>query len=374
MITFGSLFAGIGGLDLGLERAGMVCRWQVEIDPFCRKVLAKHWPGVPKHGDIRKVTGSELEWVDWICGGYPCQPFSQAGKRAGTDDARHLWPEFWRLIRVLRPAGVLLENVPGHLSLGFGEVLGDLARLGYDAEWLCLRASDFGAAHLRKRVFVVAYRNAGHFGTDGALCTRGFAVDSGRPPLADSAAGGRGERGESSGRDGFAYGGDAELADARSGERERDPAGRWEAEYRTEYPRANLGNAADDHGRGRIGGTETGTGPGRERGRGPSESNGILADARDRQLSGTEQFDEGRTVEQFCGAFAPGPNDPRWPAILSARPDLAPALEKEIESTLRGMADGVSPLMDRTKRLKALGNAVVPQCAEWIGRRIMGAV
>jgi DNA (cytosine-5)-methyltransferase 1 len=149
-MTFGSLFAGIGGLDLGLERAGMECKWQVEIDDYCRKVLTKHWPNVPKYGDIRHIDGTGLQPVDLICAGYPCQPFSQAGQRKGEEDERHLFPEVVRIAGILRPRYLLLENVPGHLSLGFGSVLADLAGFGYDCEWLCLRASDFGAAHLQE--------------------------------------------------------------------------------------------------------------------------------------------------------------------------------------------------------------------------------
>src|SRR5215471_17499230 len=118
-MTYGSLCRGIGGIDLGLDRAGFECRWQCEIDEFCRKILAKHWPHVRRYGDIKQLTGGELEPVDLICGGYPCQPFSQAGKRGGENDPRHLWPEFARIIRILRPRYVLLENVSGHLSLGF---------------------------------------------------------------------------------------------------------------------------------------------------------------------------------------------------------------------------------------------------------------
>ena len=164
----GSLFSGIGGLDLGLERAGMTVVWQSEIDPYACRVLAKHWPDVPNLGDV-----TDIDWendgldygdgitrslrVDLICGGYPCQPFSVAGRRRGEDDDRHLWPYFLNAIRVLRPRFALLENVPGHLALGFGRVLGDLAEVGYDAEWDCIPAAAFGAPHIRDRVFVVAH-------------------------------------------------------------------------------------------------------------------------------------------------------------------------------------------------------------------------
>lgn len=157
-MTFGSLFSGIGGIDLGLERAGMTCRWQVEIDPFCQKVLAKHWPLVPKYGDIREVTGDELERVDLLAGGFPCQDLSCAGKRAGIDGERSgLWREYARLIGELRPRYVLIENVPGVLANEpMRRVLGDLSALGFNAEWQSLPAAAFGAPHIRYRVFIVA--------------------------------------------------------------------------------------------------------------------------------------------------------------------------------------------------------------------------
>lgn len=145
-------------MDLGLERAGMTCRWQVEIDPFAQKVLTKHWPEVPKYGDITKLDGCELEPVDLICGGFPCQDVSHAGKRVGISGARSgLWSEFARLVRTLRPRFVLVENVTGLLDRGMGTVLGQLAALGYDAEWTVLSACRFDAPHPRERVFIVAY-------------------------------------------------------------------------------------------------------------------------------------------------------------------------------------------------------------------------
>lgn len=159
-LSFGSLFAGIGGMDLGLERAGWECRWQVENNEWCQRILAKHWPNVPRYGDVRAV-GDELERVDLICGGFPCQPVSKAGRRKAQADDRWLWPEFARLIRLLRPRFVLLENVPGLLNANsgsaFGDVLGDLATLRYDVEWDCIPAISVGAPHLRDRFFGVAY-------------------------------------------------------------------------------------------------------------------------------------------------------------------------------------------------------------------------
>jgi DNA (cytosine-5)-methyltransferase 1 len=160
-MTFGSLFAGIGGMDLGLERAGMTCKWQVEINPYCRKVLAKHWPDVPKHDDVMTFPPTQPEdWtVDLICGGFPCQDVSRIGKRAGIEGERSgLWTEYDRVVRTLRPRFVLVENVMGILARGINTVLGDLASLGYDTEWNCVPASAVGAPHSRQRIFVVAHR------------------------------------------------------------------------------------------------------------------------------------------------------------------------------------------------------------------------
>jgi len=134
----------------------MLCRWQSEIEPYCVKVLKKHWPHVPNLGDINKIDWRTVPTVDVICGGYPCQPFSVAGARKGTDDPRHLWPSFADAIRVLRPRYALLENVAGHLTLGFDRVLADLAACGYDAQWDCIPAAAVGAPHRRDRVFIIA--------------------------------------------------------------------------------------------------------------------------------------------------------------------------------------------------------------------------
>jgi DNA (cytosine-5)-methyltransferase 1 len=153
----GSLFSGIGGLDLGLERAGMEIRWQVENDPWCNLILEKHWFGIPRYGDIHDIEDGQLEPVDLICGGFPCQPVSVAGARKAQEDDRWLWPQFARIVRMVRPRYVLVENVPGLASRGMGDILGDLAALGYDAEWESLPAAAFGAPHLRYRIFIVAY-------------------------------------------------------------------------------------------------------------------------------------------------------------------------------------------------------------------------
>lgn len=170
-LAIGSLFSGIGGLELGLEHAtgGRVC-WQVERDAWCRDVLAKHWPDAVRYDDVCTVNG--LPAVDLICGGFPCQDVSLAGKRAGFGGERSsLWREYRRIIADVRPRLVFVENVPGLLTAddghAFAEVLGDLAALGFDATWDCFRASDVGAPHRRERLFLLAYRDdCGGQGTD----------------------------------------------------------------------------------------------------------------------------------------------------------------------------------------------------------------
>ena len=156
------LFSGIGGFSLGLERAGMKTVAFCEVSPVCRHLLAHHWPEVPCYDDIRTLTADRLAAdgiaVDAICGGFPCQDISFAGKGAGLAGERSgLWREYARLIGELRPAVVVVENVSALLSRGLGDVLGDLATLWYDAEWDCIRASDVGAPHRRNRLWLVAY-------------------------------------------------------------------------------------------------------------------------------------------------------------------------------------------------------------------------
>lgn len=154
-VKAGSLFSGIGGLDLGLERAGMTVVWQSEIDPYACRVLAKHWPHVPNLGDVTTIDWSSVEPVDLICGSYPCPAFSQAAR--GRNVALDLWPCMCDAIEALRPRLVLIENVAAHLGRGFPAVLADLHALGFDAEWTTLTACAFGASHARRRLFVVAH-------------------------------------------------------------------------------------------------------------------------------------------------------------------------------------------------------------------------
>lgn len=298
-MNVGSLFSGIGGFDLGFERAGMRVSWQVELDPYCRAVLARHFPDAARFEDVREVGARELAPVDLVCGGFPCQDLSSAGRGAGIDGARSgLWSEFARIVRELRPRYVVVENVPALLTGKgkrwergpIGRVLGDLAEARYDAEWACLSAGEFGAPHLRKRVWIVAYpaRDA----EAGAAA---------QPRTERQRAGAGGERSRA-----------AEVADADA---ERQPG--------------RAGEVCDSAGR-----------------RQPAERGGKGAHVPD---ADREQH-EGRA--QALGGSAVAELRDHWAA----------------EPAVGRVADGVPRRVDR---LAALGNALVPQIAEWIGRRIL---
>lgn len=191
------LFSGIGGFSLGLERAGMRTRAFCEIDPYCRAVLRQHWPDVPVYDDVRTLTAARLVAdadtdrngailqthspirqsegcnIDLICGGFPCQDISTAGKGAGITGARSgLWSEYARIVGEVRPRYVIVENVAALLGRGIERVLGDLAALGYDAEWHCIPASAVGAPHRRDRVWIVAYPRGAERGPLSGACER----------------------------------------------------------------------------------------------------------------------------------------------------------------------------------------------------------
>ncbi len=162
----GSLCSGYGGLDAGVQTVmGGTVAWHSDIDPGAAKILAHHWPNVPNHGDLTTTDWSTVEPVDIITAGWPCQPWSLAGKGKGAQDERAIWPAIANAVRHLRPRHVFLENVAAVVVLGeLARAVGDLAGLGYDAQWLCLRASDVGAPHGRNRCFIAATDapNLGH--------------------------------------------------------------------------------------------------------------------------------------------------------------------------------------------------------------------
>jgi len=312
-MTVGSLFSGIGGLDLGLERAGHTVRWQIEADPYCRRVLAQHWPDIPCHHDIKTVTAGDLTPVDLLCGGFPCQPVSHAGLQKGTTDDRWLWPEFYRLIDVLRPRYVLLENVPGLLTANGGSafrgILADLATSGFDAEWDCLPAAAVGAPHLRYRIFLVAYLHG----------TSGTAPHADRDGVREQ----RERHGQQYPEPGASESGDVRqaVADAdRAGREEQRGAESVESEFRS----AERGGAT-------------------------------MSDADHQRCVG------GRQPEQH------DQQGPRWRKPDGRFFDAPISGDWAVEPAVGRLADGVP---DRVAQLKALGNAVVPQVAEWLGRRL----
>jgi DNA (cytosine-5)-methyltransferase 1 len=297
-VNVGSLFAGIGGFELGFERAGMRVAWQVEQDAYCRAVLARHFPHAARYEDVREVGIDNLAPVDLVCGGFPCQDLSSAGRGAGIDGARSgLWSEFARIVRELRPRYVVVENVPVLLTgkgkrwdrAPIGRVLGDLAEARYDAEWACLSAREFGAPHLRKRVWIVAY------------------------PARDAEAGTAAESGSKRQR-------------ARAGSQRSRAAGLADTDTERQQGRAGkLGSP----GRGEL---EDGGGAGVD-----------VPDADREQHEGSAQALGGSACEELRDYWA-------------------------AEPTVGRVANGVPHRVDR---LAALGNALVPQIAEWIGHRIL---
>lgn len=152
-----SLFSGIGGLDLAAEWAGFKTVAFCERDEFCQKVLRKHWPDVRIFDDVRTLDTSELPAVDIVFGGYPCQPFSSAGQRKGASDERHMWPYMLDIVRRVKPAWVVGENVKGHISLGLDDVLDDMENEGFETRAFAIPAGAVKAPHSRERVFVVSY-------------------------------------------------------------------------------------------------------------------------------------------------------------------------------------------------------------------------
>jgi DNA (cytosine-5)-methyltransferase 1 len=278
-LTHGSLFAGIGGFDLGFERAGMKTIWQVEIDEYCRRVLARHFPDAERFNDVRECGAHNLKPVDVICGGFPCQDISYAGRGEGLAGARSgLWFEYLRIVCELRPRFVVVENVSALLDRGIGRVLGDLAESRYDAEWQCLPANAFGAPHIRDRVFILAERT--------------FNPDS-------------------------------------HGKRYQIPK---------EFPSRRGCRFQPLNQFGAMGSTVADTAGLGQQGQGMSINSG-----------NQEANGEGKTSDALDVCFRS-----QW----------------AVEPNVGRVADGIPARMDR---LRSLGNAIVPQIAEWIGRRIVEA-
>ena len=181
------LFSGIGGFALAARWAGIETVQFVEIEPFAQKVLNKNFPNIPIHDDIKTFKADEFSGIGIITGGYPCQPFSQAGQRRGEKDDRHLWPEMFRVIREARPDWVLAENVAGHVSMGLDDVLDDLEGEGYTTQSIVIPACAKDAKHRRDRVWIVANSNSGFSKRENkGIFTGGDSADNGSQIVANS--------------------------------------------------------------------------------------------------------------------------------------------------------------------------------------------
>jgi len=154
----GSLFSGIGGIELGFEQAGFETEWFVECEPYAQTILRKHFPNTTIYDDVTNLDFKTIPQVDILTGGFPCQDISNAGKRVGIEGSRSsLWKYYFEAIRTIRPRIAFIENVSALLNRGLDVVLADLAEIGYDAEWYCVPASAVGANHQRDRIFIIAY-------------------------------------------------------------------------------------------------------------------------------------------------------------------------------------------------------------------------
>jgi DNA (cytosine-5)-methyltransferase 1 len=350
MLTVGSLFSGIGGLDLGLERAGFKVIWQSEIDPYCNKVLKKHWPEVPNHGNIKEIDWSTIKRPNVICGGYPCQPFSLAGRRQGTDDPRHLWPWVRTAISELRPDYALLENVRGHLTMGGIEVIGELAEIGYDAEWRIVSAAGVGAPHRRDRLIIVAY--PAQLFSDGVNNN----ARGGLEPEAVSELGNSGRASH------VAYPNDTR---GRTPERGINTVGASEVQERENVAQfgasgrgTNVANTPGEQGNGRQPRSDykEPTKKGLQEQIRASGTNVANTDSEQLgQRRESQHAGQARAVWKHNGTGQARYDGWQW---------------WEVEPDVGRVADGVPHRVDR---LRGLGNAVVPQVAEYIGHLIMAA-
>ena len=342
-LTIGSLFSGVGGLDLGLECAlrdggfDVSTTWQCEQDAWCRGILARHWPDALRYDDVRAL-GADAARVDILCGGFPCQDVSVAGKGAGLAGARSgLWFEFSRIARELRPRVIVVENVSALLSRGLDVVLGDLSEAGYDALWFDLRASDVGAPHRRERLFIVAWRR------DVADCDGGGRE---RERLAQHAD-------ESSARGCEPHGRGARRRRDGSSMADTDGAGRAAHDDQPRRSRAPLTNARDD------GDALAGVGLADPCGAG-LQGHGHVAVGVRAQHAGARGAG-GRVAESGLGGAVDGL--PCGVDITAHRWPAGPG-----EAQHEGEAPRVTAeRRQRRQRLKALGNAVVPQQAYVVG-------
>jgi len=332
-MRFISFFAGIGGFDLGFERAGMECVAQIEIDPFCQKVLAKHWPNVLRFGDIRNVGKHNLPEADVFIGGFPCQPHSTAGKRKGAKDDRNLWPEYFRVIDECRPAWVVGENVLGIRTTILDQVLSDMESLEYSTVTLDLPAAGFNAPHKRERIFIVAYSKSG----------------AGRIPEQSREESLHASRVSEKGN----------VANAHSFRFVQSEIGK------SHYNIYGINQAQKQERRSELyAPVSSGEAAANAAGEGLEGKAG--AELQNKVISGIYSNAEGKRLQ---GEWTPGEQEPEAPG----RSGLSFGSNGDgnfwqTEPGVCGVVDGVP---DRVDRIRTLGNAVVPQVAEFIADAII---
>jgi DNA (cytosine-5)-methyltransferase 1 len=363
VLTIGSLFAGIGGLELGLERAGLgPVLFQAERDPYCRGVLRRHWPDALLLRSVQEVRVGRVPDVDLVCGGFPCQDVSLAGTGRGLEGERSgLWREFARVVRDLRPRFVVVENVAALRGRGLDRVLGDLAASGYDATWDCVPAAAVGAPHRRDRIFVVAWRIPDAERDE-------LREQPERGPSAARAA----DQGNAEPRGVGAQPLDLAGADGVHGDPGRPRAGAVRGERSA--PAELLGCEE-----GELGDAARSRCEGRTRGRELDEGRDAIARARSEALANADRWR--LALERVSAARSSSePGAPRnvvdgcelpiWPPdsddLLAWR-----AVPPAAQPAICGVADVVS---DRVQRLRALGNAVAPAVAEVVGRVVSARV
>lgn len=350
-MSIGSLFSGYGGLDLAAEALGFgPTAWHSEVDPHASKILAARWPGVPNHGDITAIDRTQVEPVDVLAGGFPCQDLSYAGKGAGMGAGTRsgLWSFYADAVRVLRPRVVLVENVSALLGRGMGRVVGDLAALGYDTRWASVRASDVGAPHRRERVFIVAEN------TDRST--------SGERRVAAPREAQSGRARPDVGRRDRALAADTEVVQRRCGQLDGAPE-RVEGHYEPG------GRAATSAYTECVESERLGVGRVVDCSRGEAES-----EAPQRERRGNPAVDSGTE----WGAYEPAIR--RWEHV-TGRPAPRPTelgrtaerLSPKFVEWLMGLPAGWVTDIDipRNAQLKALGNGVVPQQAEAAFRSLL---
>lgn len=324
------LCSGIGGFALAADWAGMTTIGFCEIDPFCQRVLRKHWPETPIHDDLRTLTGDIIDgWgrTDLVTAGYPCQPFSHAGRRMGQKDDRHLWPYIAEIVEDLRPPWCLFENVAGHVTLGLDDVLFDLETLGYSCEALVVPACAVDAPHRRDRVWVLA--NAGRGNGER---------------FSNTSAGNERDRGDAGWQEASGWLGERSQ-DAAHPHGQREPqSGGPEPDERGWFSNRRPAVAADAQGVGK---------------REPSnkaEPVAVGGEARKIAGGGGLRSHAGRAADDADG----GRHGEEDGALRSGRSRPELATWREVEPLVRGGNDG---LPYRVDRLRALGNAIVPHVA-----------